>query len=62
VTAVAPASTGTMAPVIHRALPEARKATAAPTSQPLPSTWRMERWRRASRISGDMPPACTIGV
>ena len=62
VTAVAPASTGTTAPVIQRALPEARNATAAPTSQPLPSVCRMERRRRASRVSGDMPPACTIGV
>ena len=51
-----------MAPVIQRALPEQRKATAAPTSQPEPSTRRMERFFRASRRSGVMPPAWTIGV
>ena len=38
--AVAPASTGTMAPVIQRELPPQRKVTAAPMSQPLPSTCR----------------------
>src|SRR5581483_7822968 len=60
--AVAPASTGSTTPVIHRAASLARKAAAAATSQAVPSVWRSERSRRASRSSGVIPRDATIGV
>lgn len=60
--AVEPASTGKIAPVIHRAWSLARKVTAHAASQPLPSVPSRLLLRRASRASSLMPPAYIIGV
>ena len=52
---VVPPSTTSTCPVMYRAWSEARKRTAWPMSQPVPSTPRTEARTRLSRASGAMP-------
>ena len=60
--AVAPASTGNIAPVIHLAWLLARKTTAQAASHPVPSVPSKLRAFLASLVSSDMPLAYIIGV
>jgi len=48
--------------LIHLASSPAKKRTAAPTSQPVPSVLSMLRFFLASRASSVMPGAYIIGV